>query len=131
MGSNEKIDVIDFIINILKEHEKSLDTQITKLEEILNNKNISPKKDKEGSSDKEKAIQIDIKNWNEFIDKSNKPELASFEIINEEFIINALKSNILFNYKEPISEVTMTIEKTLDKINIKGVEVKKIEDHPN
>lgn len=130
MGSNEKIDVIDFIINILKEHEKSLDTQIAKMEEILNNKNVVTKSEKQSSSNKEKVIQIDIKNWNEFIDKSNKPELASFETINEELIINALKRNILFNYKEPISEVTMTIEKNMDKINIKGVEVKKIDDHP-
>ena len=130
MSSNEKIDVIDFIINILKEHEKSLDTQIARMEEILNDKNIGTKSDKTSSIDKDRIIRVDINNWNEYQEKTNKPEIASFDIINDEFIINVIKRNILYYYKESISEVTMTIEKNADKINIKGIEVKKIEDHP-
>ncbi|MBM3291603.1 hypothetical protein FJY84_02880 [Candidatus Bathyarchaeota archaeon] len=130
MSSNEKIDVIDFIINILKEHEKSLDTQIARMEDILNNKNISTKSEKSIPSDKERIIRVDIKNWNEYQEKTNKPEIASFDIINDEFIVNAIKRNILYYYNESISEVTMTIEKNVDKINIRGIEVKKIEDHP-
>jgi hypothetical protein len=35
MGYDEKVDVIYFIINVLKEHEKNLDAQVTKLEDIM------------------------------------------------------------------------------------------------
>lgn len=33
--SENKIDVIDFIIAVLKEHEKVLDLQISRLEELI------------------------------------------------------------------------------------------------
>lgn len=32
---SEKIDVLDFIINILREHEKKLDSLIARFEELL------------------------------------------------------------------------------------------------
>lgn len=34
--SDKRLDLIDFIINVLKEHEKNLDFQIARLEEIIN-----------------------------------------------------------------------------------------------
>ena len=38
MSFDEKVDVIDLIINVLKDHEKTLDELIFKLEEALGNK---------------------------------------------------------------------------------------------
>ena len=35
MSFDEKVDVIDLIINVLKEHEKTLDELISRLEEAL------------------------------------------------------------------------------------------------
>lgn len=35
MGLTEKIDVIDMIINILTEHEKTMDTLVNRMEEIV------------------------------------------------------------------------------------------------
>lgn len=35
MGYNEKIDMIDLIINVLKEHEKRLDELIFRLEKLV------------------------------------------------------------------------------------------------
>ncbi len=36
MSFNEKIDVLDMIIGVLRDHEKTLDTQIARLEKLLN-----------------------------------------------------------------------------------------------
>ena len=128
MSSNEKIDVIDFIINVLKEHEKNLDEEISRLEGIINtaNKNKTPS----GPSQKTSNIKIIMNKWNEFQEKSNKPEIVSYNMKDGRIIFSAYKNNSLFIYSEDISEISMTIEKTAEKFVIRGVEVSRIEDHP-
>lgn len=43
---DERIDVIDFVINALKEHEKKLDALVGRLEELLTKTGNTPQPDK-------------------------------------------------------------------------------------
>jgi len=128
MSSNEKIDVIDFIINVLKEHEKNLDEEISRLEGIINTANKI--KTPSGPSQKTSNIKIIMNKWNEFQEKSNKPEIVSYNMKDGRINFSAFKNNTLFIYSEDISEISMTMEKTAEKFVIRGVEVSRIEDHP-
>jgi hypothetical protein len=93
MSSNEKIDVIDLIINVLREHEKTLDTLISKLETTIDS---APKK--EGESVKQvpphNKYSIIVDNWSEF-KRSSKADLAVFNMKDNKLTISAIKENFV------------------------------------
>ena len=129
MSSNEKIDVIDLIINVLREHEKTLDTLISKLETTIDS---APKRD--GESIKQvpphSKYSIIVDNWSEFKERSLKADLAVFSMKGNKLTISVIKENFVYTYVESVSEITMTIEKINEKILVKGLELSKIENHP-
>lgn len=129
MSSNEKIDVIDLIINVLREHEKTLDTLISKLETTIDS---APKMDgervKQVPPHNKYSIMVD--NWSEFKERSSKADLAIFSMKGNKLTISVIKENFVYTYVESVSEITMTIEKINEKILVKGLELSKIENHP-
>ncbi len=129
MSSNDKIDVIDLIINVLREHEKTLDTLISKLETTVDS---IPKRSDENLKQVAhyNKISVIVNNWAEFKERSSKAELATFNMKNNTLRISVIKDNFVYSYIEFISEITMTIEKINEKITVKGLELSKIEDHP-
>jgi hypothetical protein len=129
MSSNEKIDVIDLIINVLREHEKTLDTLISKLETTIDS---APKKGDENVKQVpyHNKYSIIVNNWSEFKERSSRADLAVFNMKDNKVIISVIKENFVYSYVESVSEVTMTIEKINEKILVKGLELSKIEDHP-
>lgn len=129
MSSNEKIDVIDLIINVLREHEKTLDSLISKLETTIDS---APKRDDENVKQGifQNKYSIIVNNWSEFKERSSRAELALFNMKDNRLTISVIKENFVYSYVESVSEITMTIEKVNDKILVKGLELSKIEDHP-
>ena len=129
MSSNEKIDVIDLIINVLREHEKTLDTLISKLEVTLDS---TPKKSEENVKQilHHNNFRIIVNNWSEFKERTSKAELAAFNMKDNKLKISVIKESFVYSYIESVSEITMTIEKINDKVMVKGLELSKIEDHP-
>ncbi len=129
MSSNEKIDVIDLIINVLREHEKTLDTLISKLETTIES---APKKDNENVKQVlyNNKYSIIVNTWSEFKERSSKADLAVFSMKDNKVKISVIKENFVYSYVESVSEITMTIEKINEKILVKGLELSKIEDHP-
>ena len=129
MSSNEKIDVIDLIINVLREHEKTLDTLISKLETTIDS---APKKGDESVKQVlyNNKYRLIVNNWSEFKERSSKADLAVFNMKDNKLTISVIKENFVYSYVESVSEITMTIEKINEKILVKGLELSKIEDHP-
>jgi len=129
MSSNEKIDVIDLIINVLREHEKTLDTLISKLEVALDS---TPKKSEENVKQilHYNNFRIIVNNWSEFKERTSKAELAAFNMKDNKLKICVIKESFVYSYIESVSEITMTIEKINEKVMVKGLELSKIEDHP-
>ena len=129
MSSNEKIDVIDLIINVLREHEKTLDTLISKLETTIDS---APKKGDESVKQVlyNNKYRLIVNTWSEFKERSSKADLAVFNMKDNKLTISVIKENFVYSYVESVSEITMTIEKINEKILVKGLELSKIEDHP-
>ena len=77
MSYDEKVDVIDFIINVLKEHKKNLDAQVTKLEDIMaSDRTVRP------SQESPKGVSIRVKvalnRWTEFRERITKLQMLAF-----------------------------------------------------
>ena len=103
MTQADKVEVMDFIINILKYHEKSLDTLITRAEDVIEEKQ-SPGESSQNLS----PMIITMRDWDEFKDMALESELVCFDIIDSFFLCEAIIQNKVFLYKEKATELEFT-----------------------
>jgi hypothetical protein len=106
MSDSEKMNALDFVISVLREHESTLDNLIEKLENAL--KALSPELREAPSKPQPKTnivakgrVNILCEDWNEFAQTCTSAEKVSFQI-NEQLRIKALLNNVLYRYEEPI-----------------------------
>ena len=117
MSRDERIDAIDFIINVLKEHEKSLDASVAKLEDIINSGMALPSRGeaKGGRS----RVKVTINKWPEFREKSTGPQMLAFFTSDDKLEVSALKDDVIYVYREKIPEFSMAVEKGEGRVVIK------------
>lgn len=108
MTDPERMSALDFIISVLREHEKNLDSLIGKLENVssqllTNKRGISGPKHGVGS-----GIRILCEDWGEFKELSREARIFSFHFDENELKIAALHNNnmIIYEYRERISAPT-------------------------
>jgi hypothetical protein len=128
MGYDEKIDVIDFIINVLKEHEKSLDAQVTKLEDIMTSDRTA-RPYQEPPKGVSLKVKVTLNKWTEFRERITKPRMLAFTMTNDGFQVSALKDDALYVYQEKIPEISMTVEREGEKTTTKGGNFGDLFDH--
>jgi len=122
MSDSEKVTALDFVINVLREHEKALDSVARRLEEEL--KDLSDVK--KGVVSKPSVLFLCIK-WSDFKKASKGSEVISFSL-NDELEVRALKDNILYEYKEAVLKRTDSMECGLKgnmKLRLDAEEVRK------
>jgi len=119
MSYDEKVDVIDFIINVLKEHEKSLDAQVAKLEDIMaSDRTVRPYQEPpKGVSLK---VKVALNRWTEFRERITKPQMLAFTITDDGFQVSALKDNVLYVYQEKVPEFSMAVEREGERTTTGG-----------
>ncbi len=126
----EKIDVLDLIINILKEHEESLEGLADRLEGMINN--LHSVEDKISSLNENLAqllfsntanpliapsqanetkplTLIDCREWAEFKDKSKKARTVAFQVKEKAFTVSSLSNGVVFKYSEVLPEVRFQV----------------------
>jgi len=109
MSDSEKINALDFVINVLREHEKNLDALIGRLEEILSGlPTVAGEKIEKRAEEVQKEIKaarvpvnILCENWSDFRDACSGAEVIAF---NHDGVlsIKALHGNIIYEYKETL-----------------------------
>jgi hypothetical protein len=105
MSHADKVEVMDFLINVLKDHEKSLDTLISRAEDLLNENQTphhliqSPPK-----------LKISLKNWDDFRDRSLDSELVCFDLLDSTFYCDAITENKIYQYTEETPDITLELE---------------------
>ena len=109
---DEKIDVIDLIINVLKEHEKTLDELIGRLEET---QSIIPPPEVETEIEAMRAaaaVKAILKNWLEFRNRCEGAKLVAVNTEGECFKVSAIANGVLYIYEEevPSLEILYKIE---------------------
>ena len=119
MSYDEKVDVIDFIINVLKEHEKNLDTQVARLEDIMAS-DRTPRPYQESPKGVSLKVKVALNRWIEFRERITRPEMLAFTMTDDGFQVSALKDDALYVYQEKIPEVSMSVEREGDRTTTKG-----------
>jgi len=116
MSFDERVDAVDLILKVLKEHEKNLDTLVSQLGDNLSQP-LSNGSVQIHNYSKYKAI---LHKWFEFRDRCMKSDLIAFDIIVDRFQVSAIKNGSLFCYSENVPEMRARakMEKEGDKVLI-------------
>ena len=99
MSDSEKINALDLVISVLKDHEKTLDSLIEKFENTLKDFSVGGKAKTVTSTKYNVAIQCE--KWSEFRDACRDADAVSFKL-DEELEIKAIQGDILYEYVEPV-----------------------------
>lgn len=126
MSFDDKVDVIDLIINVLREHEKSLDALVAKLEEILTSERPLPQPGV-APGPAANRVKVFLRNWSEFRDRCVEASLVAYDLAEDRFQVSALKDETLFFYSEAVPDVSVNLEKEGDRTVVKGVEVRSLD----
>lgn len=126
MGYDEKVDVIDLIINVLRDHEKTLDGLISKLEQVLAGSAPVPipaVKTEVGRP----AVSVVISEWTGFRERCLEADLVTFEIEDRQYKVSAVKDGILYLYEEEIPEMEIRYKEEEKKAIIEGIDIRSTE----
>ncbi len=126
----EKIDVLDLIINILKEHEESLEGLADRLEGMINNlhgveveisnlnetlahfsfsKTANPLIVPSQANGTKPLTLIDCREWTEFKDRSKKARMVAFQVKEKVFSVSSFSNGVVFKYSETLPEVRFQV----------------------
>jgi hypothetical protein len=122
MSQTDRVEVMDFLINVLKDHEKNLDTLITRAEDVIDEKQ-SPQM----VSQNLPPLKIILRDWDEFKDRAIEAELVCFDMIDSMFLCNAITKNKVFSYTEHTPDVELEMGENKDLI-MKGLDLSNLEE---
>jgi len=118
MSFDERVDVVDLILKVLKEHEKNLDTIVSQLGESLSQPQNVEKVQLQGYN----KYKVVLNKWLEFRDRCLKSDIVAFDMVEDKFHVSAIKNGNFYSYTETVPEVTIKMEKDGDKVLIEGGE---------
>lgn len=133
-GFDEKIDVIDLIIGVLREHEKKLDELVSRLEEAQ----ISgaPVIDEEEQEPRKRALSqrvasADLKRWADFTERCGGARLVAFDIEGGIFKVSALVGGLLYTYIEEIPNIEILYREVEGRARIESIDIDDIKQLPS
>lgn len=130
-GFDEKIDVIDLIINVLREHEKKLDELVSRLEEAQTREApVRLQKEREKREQPPTigvAVSAVLKRWTEFTERSSSAELVAFDVEEGRFRVSAVSGGELYTYEEDIPDMEIRYRKTDEKAHVESIDISRIE----
>jgi hypothetical protein len=126
-GFDEKIDVIDLIINVLKDHEKQLDVLVARLEEALAAE--APKRTPQERELIERepaggaAVTASLKKWTEFTRRCASAGLVAFDVDRGNFKVSATVGGVLYTYEEEVPDMENRYKKVDEKVHIDSIDI--------
>jgi hypothetical protein len=135
--SDEEMDALDFVINVLREHEKNLDALISRLERILSRLPTVVEKEEIGEKAEEAKketgaakvpVNILCESWSDFKSACSGAEIIAF---NHDGVlsIKALHGNIIYEYREALLGHTGSLQCGVPvklQTNIDAAEIKRV-----
>jgi hypothetical protein len=105
--SDDKVDMLDLLINLLKEHEQKMDELTYRLESLLD-ESRPPTEPRRRAPEGIGGVVARVSNWGEYKRQCKGALSVAVEIDESVFKVTALSRNILFAYEEeiPVLEVT-------------------------
>lgn len=106
LDRDDRVDMLDLLINLLKEHERKMDELAYRLETTLDER-TTPTEPPRRAPGRISGVIARVSNWREFKRQCTGALSAAVEIDERTFKVTALTRNILFAYEEgiPVLEV--------------------------
>ena len=123
-GFREKIEALDLIINVLKEHEKKLDELANELAKILTE--VQQREVKAEPKVTVEAIpqtRIICSEWADFKEKSRNANLVVFNVDEKELQIVSMLNNVTYKYSEPLGEFKLRLSKEDGRYSIDSEDI--------
>ena len=129
-GFDEKVDVIDLIINVLREHEKKLDELVARMEEALATEGPSPppqeQEAKVPAPPVGAAVTATLRRWTEFAERCTSAGLVAFDVDEGRFNVSAVVGGILYTYEEEIPDLEIRYRKEGEKAQIDAIDISSV-----
>lgn len=126
-GFDEKIDVIDLIISVLREHEGKLDELVSRLEEaqVTPVQVRSPQEPREPPEQVGAAITAVLKSWADFTGRGSGAKLVAVDIADGFFEASAVAGGVVYVYREEIPSLDIQYTKGDDGVRIESIDISK------
>ncbi len=121
---SEKMNALDLVINVLKDHENRLDELLWKLESIItrNAKNSETKLQRLGTLKRTELHVTQCNEWEEFKEKSKGARRAAFRVGEKALTVDSITDEGGYRYVE-----TLQVPSNKLSLHIKGYENKDME----
>ncbi len=132
-GFDEKLDVIDLIIGVLREHEKKLDELVTRLEEIQISGApiIDEEKQEQRKRSPSQRASVNLKRWADFTERCGGARLVVFDIEGSIFKVSALVGGLLYTYIEEIPKIEILFREVDGRARIESIDIDDIKQLPS
>jgi hypothetical protein len=131
----DKIDVMDLIINVLKDHESKLDELVSRLEILppprAGRADESKAEDESlisevGPSRQEGSVVTAVlKRWTDFRSKCASSQLVAFDTEGSIFEVSALAGRAIYVYREEIPSMGITYREDEGGAQVEGIDISK------
>jgi hypothetical protein len=151
----EKIDTLDLIITVLKDHEKILDNLAKRLTPIvkgLESRGIEEDRILENISSIErkisglndiiarflltqkpesaKGVLIECNNWEDFKTKSYDARTVTFDVVEKDFVVNSVSGNQFYKYSETLPENEFLLKKEGELFTVERISITSLQTNP-
>jgi hypothetical protein len=131
----DKIDVMDLIINVLKDHETKLDELVSRLEDLP-----PPRAERADESDAEAespkpvtepprqmgpVVTVVLKRWTDFRLKCASSRLVTFDTVESVFEVSGLAGGVVYVYREEIPSMGITYREGEEGARVEGIDISK------
>ena len=110
-----KMDALDLVINVLKDHEKNLDRLIGRLADALDKK-----EEKRAKEEARPLRAVECEDWQDFKEKGKGSELVAFHLKAGSLIVEALSKNYVLRYSEDLPRIRFHVKREVEGYSIEG-----------
>lgn len=121
---DKAFDVLDIVINFLREHEKTLDQLIYRIEEALSEMDQPPEAPGEPSA-RAPGISVLLRKWTDFRRHCSGARIIGFDVDNV-FKVTALAEGVLYVYVEDVPTIEIRYGGEDKEKKIAGIEADKV-----
>jgi len=133
----DKIDVMDLIINVLKDHETKLDELVSRLESLpLPRAGRADDSEAEAEDEPPRpvvglprhagpVVTVVLKRWADFRLKCASSRLVAFDTEESVFEVSALAGGVVYVYREEVPSMGITYREDEEGARVEGIDISK------
>jgi hypothetical protein len=134
---DDKIDVMDLIINVLKDHESKLDELVSRLESLPPPRAVSADDTDAKGEDVPRmpvvgpprqggpVVTVVLKRWADFRIKCASSRIVAFDIEENVFEVSGLAGGVVYIYREEIPRMGITYREDEEGAQVEGIDISK------